>query len=235
LTPNRIYRRLASVELSVLVALGLIAAFAWAFIWLADAVVEGDTRGLDTTLLLALRNPADAAKGWGPAWVQEMARDFTALGSVGVLALLTLAAIGYLWLAGKRHAALAVFVAVAGGQLISTLLKLAFDRARPDLVPHGAVVYTTSFPSGHSMMAAVTYLTLGAMLARVHAPLRIRLYLLTLAVLLTVLVGVSRVYLGVHWPSDVAGGWAVGAAWALLCSLVMRKLQGEGKVEKQTS
>jgi undecaprenyl-diphosphatase len=231
-----ILRRIpSSVELSVLVALGLIAVLTWAFIWLADAVVEGDTRSFDTTLLLALRNAVDPAKGWGPAWVQEMARDFTALGSVGVLALLTAAAIGYLWLAGKRHAALAVFVAVAGGQLISTLLKLAFDRARPDLVPHGSVVYTTSFPSGHSMMAAVTYLTLGAMLARVHAPIRIKLYLLTLAVVLTVLVGVSRVYLGVHWPSDVAAGWAVGAAWALLCSLVMRKLQREGKVEKQTS
>jgi undecaprenyl-diphosphatase len=144
---------------------------------------------------------------------------------------MTLAVIGYLLLAGKRNAAIAVFVAVAGGQILSTLLKLGFDRVRPDLVPHGSFVYTSSFPSGHSMMAAITYLTLGAMLARVQATIRIKIYLLTVAVFLTVLVGVSRVYLGVHWPTDVAAGWAVGAAWALLCSLVMRRLQRRGKVE----
>lgn len=164
-----------------------------------------------------------------------MARDFTALGSLGVLTLLVLAAIGYLGLTGKRHAALAVFVAVAGGQLLSTVLKVGFDRARPDIVPHGVFVYTASFPSGHAMMAAITYLTLGALLARVHEPVRIKMYLLAFAVLLTVLVGVSRVYLGVHWPSDVAGGWAIGAAWALLSSLAMRMLQRHGKVEPESA
>jgi undecaprenyl-diphosphatase len=163
--------------------------------------------------------------------VQEMARDFTALGGVAVLTLMTLAVIGYLLLAGKRNAAIAVLAAVAGGLILSSLLKLGFHRARPDLVPHGSVVYTASFPSGHSMMAAITYLTLGALLARVEATIAMKIYLLTLAVCLTVLVGVSRVYLGVHWPTDVAAGWAVGAAWALLCSLVMRRLQRRGKVE----
>jgi undecaprenyl-diphosphatase len=163
--------------------------------------------------------------------VQETARDFTALGGVAVLSLMTAAAIGYLLLAAKRHAAIAVFVAVAGGLMLSTLLKLGFDRARPDIVPHGSFVYTASFPSGHSMLAAVTYLTLGALLARVEASVRIKIYLLSVAAFLTVLVGVSRVYLGVHWPTDVAAGWAVGAAWALACSLVMRWLQTRGKVE----
>jgi undecaprenyl-diphosphatase len=213
------------------VAIGLLGAALWLFIAIAGEVMEGETTAWDRRLLLALRNAADPAMPWGPPWVQEMARDFTALGGVAVLTLMTLVVIGYLVLAGKRHAAIAVFAAVASGLIVSTLLKLGFDRARPDLVPHGSVVYTSSFPSGHSMMAAVTYLTLGALLARVEASIRMKTYLLSVAVILTVLVGVSRVYLGVHWPTDVAAGWAVGAAWALACSLVMRRLQRRGRVE----
>jgi undecaprenyl-diphosphatase len=226
-----VQKRLSTVETSVLAAIGLLGAALWLFIEIADEVLEGETGGWDRGLLLALRSAADPALPWGPPWVQEMARDFTALGGVAVLSLMTVAVIGYLVLAGKRHAAAAVFVAVAGGLMLSTLLKLGFDRARPDIVPHGSFVYTASFPSGHSMMAAVTYLTLGALLARVEASIRIKIYLLSVAVFLTVLVGASRVYLGVHWPTDVAAGWAVGAAWALLCSLVMRRLQRRGKVE----
>jgi len=228
---SSIRTRLSTVEASVLAAIGLLGASLWLFISIAGAVVEGETTAWDRRLLLALRNAADPAMSWGPPWVQEMARDFTALGGVAVLTLMTLAVIGYLLLAGKRNAAIAVFVAVAGGLILSTLLKHGFNRARPDLVPHGSVVYTTSFPSGHSMMSAITYLTLGAMLARVENSIRIKIYLLTVAAFLTILVGVSRVYLGVHWPTDVAAGWAVGAAWALLCSLVMRRLQRRGKVE----
>ena len=228
---SELRKRLATVEASALVAIGLIGASLWLFISIAGEVVEGETTAWDRRLLLALRSAADPAMPWGPAWVQEMARDFTALGGVAVLTLMTLAVIGYLLLAGKRYAAVAVLVAVAGGLILSSLLKLGFDRARPELVPHGSFVYTTSFPSGHSMMAAVTYLTLGAMLARVEASLRMKIYLLSVAVFLTVLVGVSRVYLGVHWPTDVAAGWAGGAAWALACSLVMRRLQRRGQVE----
>jgi undecaprenyl-diphosphatase len=203
----------------------------WLFIELADEVLEGETGSFDRAVLLALRSSADPAQLWGPGWVQEMARDFTALGGFGVLTLLTAAAIGYLVLQGKRHAAILVFVAVAGGQLVSLGLKAGFDRARPDLVPHGTLVHTASFPSGHAVMAAVTYLTLGALLARVHASVRMKLYLLGLAVLLTVAVGITRVYLGVHWPTDVAAGWVVGAAWALASSAIMQWLQRRGEVE----
>lgn len=228
---SALHRRLPVVEASVLAVIGLLGALLWLFISIAGEVREGETADWDRRLLLALRSAADPAMPWGPPWVQEMARDFTALGGVAVLSLVTFAVVGYLLLARKRHAAAAVFVAVTGGLVLSTLLKLGFDRARPDLVPHGSLVYTTSFPSGHSMMAAVTYLTLGALLARVEASIRIKIYLLSVAVVLTVLVGVSRVYLGVHWPTDVAAGWTVGAAWALFCSFVMRRLQRRGKVE----
>ena len=224
--------RTLRLEMSVLLTIGVAAGFLWAFVSIAEEVLEGETRKWDERLLLALRDSTDPAKPWGPPWVQEMARDFTALGGVAVLLLLTAAAIGYLRLIGKKHSALLVLIAVIGGQLCSTLLKLGFDRARPDLVPHGAAVYTASFPSGHAMMSAVTYLTLGALLAGVHSRLHVKLYVLTLALVLTLLVGVSRVYLGVHWPTDVAAGWTVGAAWALLSSLVMQWLQKRGGVER---
>jgi undecaprenyl-diphosphatase len=213
------------------VAVALVAGCAWLFVELADEVLEGETRSFDRAVLLALRNAADPVQPWGPGWVAEMARDFTALGGFGVLTLLTAAAIGYLVLQRKRHAAILVLVAVAGGQLVSLALKAGFDRARPDLVPHGTLVHTASFPSGHAVMAAVTYLTLGALLARVHAQVAVKLYLLGMAVLLTALVGVTRVYLGVHWPTDVAAGWVLGAGWALLSSVVMQWLQRRGEVE----
>lgn len=227
----RLLHPLARLERGFLAGLALAATALWGFIELADEVLEGGTRGIDNAVLLAFRNAADPSDPLGPRWLEEMMRDFTALGGIGVLTLFTVAAIGYLLLDGKRHAALAVFVAVSGGQFLSTLLKLGFDRPRPDLVPHAVAVYTASFPSGHSMMSAVTYLTLGAMLARVDARRSHKIYLLGLALLLTLVVGVSRVYLGVHWPSDVVGGWAVGAAWALLCWTLMRWLQHRGRIE----
>ncbi|MCI3952413.1 MAG: Membrane-associated phospholipid phosphatase [Burkholderiales bacterium] len=222
----------ARLEWGLLAGLALAAAAFWGFMELADEVLEGGTRAVDRALLLAFRNAEDPSDPWGPRWLHEVMRDFTALGGMALLTLFTAAAIGYLLLDAKRHAAVAVFVAVAGGQLLSILLKIGFDRPRPDLVPHDIFVYTASFPSGHSMMSAVTYLTLGAMLARVDDKLAHKIYVLGLALLLTVVVGVSRIYLGVHWPSDVVGGWAVGAGWALLCWSVMRHLQRRGQIER---
>ncbi len=228
---HRLMSRLGRHELSTLVLLTLLLGAIWVFAMVAGEVIEGDTRALDETILLAMRNPADRSDPLGPGWMEELGRDFTALGGVGVLTLLTLAVAGYLALLRKFGAALLVLAAVGGGVLLSTLLKLGFDRPRPDLVPHGSIVYTRSFPSGHSMLSAATYLTLGALLARVQSKRRLKAYLLVLAIMVTLLVGVSRVYLGVHWPTDVLAGWTAGAAWALLVWLVARWLQGRGQVE----
>jgi undecaprenyl-diphosphatase len=203
----------------------------WAFVALAGEVREGDTAALDRTILLSLRNPNDLSDPIGPTWLEEAARDITALGGHAVLTIVTLAVLAYLLLTRRRAAALFVLVAVGGGMLLSTGLKLGFERPRPDLVPHGARVYTASFPSGHSMLSAVTYLTLGALLARVEKVWRVRIFLVGLAVALTLLVGVSRVYLGVHWPTDVLAGWCGGGAWASLCWFVALQLQRKGKVE----
>lgn len=219
-------------ELATIISLLVICVGIWGFLELADEVIEGETDDLDRQLLLWLRNPADLADPIGPPWVEEMMRDLTALGGVAVQTIITLATLGFLLVSRKPRAMLLIAVAIAGGWGVSTALKAGFDRARPDLVPHGSIVHTSSFPSGHSMMAATTFLTLGAVMARVHRDLRTKAYLLLLAVLLTVLVGVSRVYLGVHWPTDVLAGWTVGGCWALLCWTIANLLQRKGRVEQ---
>ena len=220
-------------EILPLVLLAVSAGSIWAFVELADEVQEGELRRLDEAILLALRNPQDASDPLGPGWVEELGRDFTALGGLGVLGLLTAAAVGFLLLTGKRRSALLVALAVGGGMIVSSLLKRGFDRPRPDLVPHETIVYTASFPSGHATVSTVVYLTLGALLARTSESLPVKLYLLGLAVLLMLLVGLTRVYLGVHWPSDVLAGWAVGAAWASLCWLIALILQRSGAIEPE--
>lgn len=185
----------------------------WAAIELTDEVTDGTTRRIDRALLLAFRTGAgDLA---GPAWVQEMMRDFTSLGGVGILTFITVAVVGYELLEHRRWKAATLVVAVLGGVGVSTLLKRLIDRDRPDLVAYAAEVSTASFPSGHSMMAATVYLTLAALLMRFHARRATQIYILTAAMLATLLVGISRVYLGVHWPTDVAAGWMIGASWAL--------------------
>jgi len=206
-------REVGMLTIILAVALSLLA-----FLGLADEVMEGETGAFDEALLLALRVPTDHHDPLGPRWLEQAAGDITALGSVTVLALITLAAIGFLLADGKPRTAMLVIASVGGGTLVSTLLKLGYGRPRPDLVPHGVEVYTASFPSGHALGAAVVFLTLGGLLSWSQPSRRIKIYILSTAVTLTILVGVSRVYLGVHWPTDVLAGWTVGAAWALAWS-----------------
>jgi undecaprenyl-diphosphatase len=230
---RRLVDWLGGHELSTLVAFVGLAAGLWAFAAIADEVLEGDTQTFDQTVLLSLRTADDPTDPLGPTWVEELARDVTALGGIGILTFITLAVIGYLWMEGQPRAALVVLAAVLGGLVLGHLLKWQFARPRPDLVPHEAQVYTASFPSGHSMMSAATYLTLAALLARVHSRRLLKAYFLVLAGLLTVAVGVSRVYLGVHWPTDVLAGWTLGACWAVLCWLLARWLQRHGEMEPE--
>lgn len=222
---------LAKRELPLVLLLAALAGALWAFAEIADEVVEGETRSFDESIMLALRNPQDLSDPIGPRWVEELGRDFTALGGVGVLVFLSLAVCGFLVIKHKHLSALLVLTAVAGGSVLTFALKAGFDRPRPELVPHGSIVYSASFPSGHSMMSAVVYLTLGALLARVQVERPLRVYVMALATVTTVAVGISRVYLGVHWPTDVLAGWTLGAAWAVLCWIVALWLQRRGVVE----
>lgn len=221
-TSPRWFARREATAVAVLILLGLAVT---AFVEIADEVLEGETRRLDQAVLLAMRTPGQPEDPLGPAWFEEVMRDFTAFGGLGVVVFVTVAVCGYLFFAQERGQALFVLVAVTGGALLSTALKSGFDRPRPDLVAHGMPTYQASFPSGHSMMSAVVYLTLGALLARLVNGRRRRAYIMGVAVVLVVTVGVSRVYLGVHWPSDVVAGWAAGISWAAACWLVALGLQ----------
>lgn len=208
-------RRLAAALSALLLLTGLLLAFAE----LADEVTDGETHAFDRAVLLALRTSGDSADPVGPAWLEAVFRDITALGGTPVLAIVTLVALGYLLLAGRRATALLVTAAVGGGVLLSNLLKAGFQRPRPDLVAHLVDVSSPSFPSGHAMMSTVTWLTLGALLATVQSTRRMKVYVIAVGASLALLVGASRVYLGVHWPTDVLAGWCIGAAWALGCWL----------------
>ncbi|QDT54837.1 phosphatidylglycerophosphatase B [Caulifigura coniformis] len=201
-------------------ALVLLTLGVWGALALAEAVREGETGRWDRWLLQLARQPGDPGVLRGPRWLPEMVRDVTALGSVVVLALSTAGVVGFLWLLGKRWTAVFLTIATAGGALMASGLKMLFSRARPEVVPHLVHVYSSSFPSGHSMMAAITYLTLGGMVMAVVEGRLLKMYVLGLAVALSILVGVSRVLLGVHYPSDVLAGWTIGLAWSEACWLV---------------
>lgn len=216
-----------------MILLLIVVALGWGFLELADEVMEGDTASLDESILLAMRNQADPADPIGPRWVEEIARDATALGGVAVLSLVTFTVVSFLWTLNLGKMAIYMLVVVFGALAIGSMLKLGFARPRPDLVPHGSHVYTHSFPSGHAMLAAATYLSLALLSARLVTNRHLQILAVVLAIGVTVAVGLSRVYLGVHWPSDVLAGWALGTVWALICWLVASWLQAHGDLEKE--
>ena len=228
----RFFGWLGSHEFAVLLAFVGIASGAWLFAFIANEVGKGDTQTFDRKLLLVMRRPGTLVP-IGPPAVQESARDVTALGGSTALALITIFTAVYLLLDGRRRMALFVCGSVGGGLLLSTVLKNAFHRPRPDLVPYADYFSSTSFPSGHSMLSAATYLTLGALLARSQQRKRIKAFFLLVAALLSFMVGLSRVYLGVHWPTDVLAGWTAGASWTIVCWLAARWLQVHRAIEDE--
>ncbi len=212
--------KLDFLEVAVLSAFLLLWFCISGFLEIADDVGEGDTHSIDTSILMMMRDKNNPDNPWGPPLIEEMARDISGLGGIAVLTLVTLGAAFYLFMMRRPGRALYLLFTIGMGTLISNLLKYGYDRPRPNLVPHGSYHLTSSFPSGHSMMAALVYLTIGMLIASTHKTLNLKLYFIILPVIITMMVGISRVYLGVHWPSDVLAGWAMGAACALLFWLI---------------
>lgn len=216
MTPDPVTPGEATPVPRMLLVLSLAAGALSLFLVVAGLVAFGETHGLDERLMLALRTPGDVSDPLGPPWFESTMRDITSLGGSTVLFMLVFVIAGYLALTGRRRLALLALASPAGGAVLANVTKLMFDRPRPDLVSHGVEVATLSFPSQHAMMSAVVYLTLGALAARLHTDRRVKIFVMSAAMLMTALVGITRVYFGVHWPTDVLAGWALGAAWAAL-------------------
>lgn len=201
------------------------------FVTLAVSAPKGTFLEAELHLMRAFR---DEGRPLGPHWALEAVRDLTALGSATVLILLILLILGDLCL--RRHYRIALLIALTtgGGEILNAILKDAFDRARPEESLRLVEVSTSSFPSGHSMAGSIFYLTIGAVLARVTTRRREKSYFMLTAILLTGLTGFSRVYLGVHYPTDVLAGWSAGTAWALLCWYIADALARRGKMRAET-
>ena len=201
-----------------------------AFIILAGTVQHGGTRSLDNRILETIRSLAD--RGEGRVWGEESVIAITSLGSIFVLVGFSCVVAGALLLHGKTHACLFLVGTLAGALLLNYTLKSFFGRPRPEVVTHVQRVASPSFPSGHALISTAVYGTLGAIGANMVRSMAMKLYLLCLAVTVPLLVGASRVYLGVHFPTDVLAGWMIGLLWTIVCWLGVRALQRRGEIER---
>ncbi|WP_028032588.1 phosphatase PAP2 family protein [Chelativorans sp. J32] len=204
---------------------GIMGLGLYIFLAMASEMAEGELREWDEHFFLAFRNPANTADPLGPPWLEEAALEITALGGYTLIVLALAIVVGLLIVTNRYGPALYAILSVGTGSLASFLFKQFYDRPRPDLVPQLDIVHTASFPSGHAMVTTVAYLTLAALVIRFFEDLRVRIYVVSVAIFISVVVGISRIYLGVHWPSDVVAGWALGVAWASLAWLVVAGLQ----------
>lgn len=212
-------------EVALLVVALIVLLCGYCFIELADEVTEGETQSLDVWILRSLRQADDPAVPIGPAWLREAGLDLTALGSPAVLLLMVIGVIGLMLLQRQYRIIVLTVLATSTGAVVAVLLKYLIGRNRPTVVPHLREVTTPSFPSGHAMLSAIVYLTLGILLMQVVQGRAAKLYCLMWAMFLMFLVGLSRIYLGVHYPTDVLAGWVAGIAWALACWVIVQYMR----------
>ena len=219
-----LHRLRYNVEAQLLWPLGLATCALWGFLLLASETMAGDTHAADARILQWCRTAGTDGGAWGPGWLPEVMRDITALGSPAVLIMVGTMVWGYLLMASERRMAWLAAASCLGGWATSHALKGVFMRARPAVDFHGTLADGYSFPSGHAMMSAIVFLTLATLIARLAPHTRLRVYAIVTASLLSGLIGLSRVYLGVHWASDVVAGWIAGVAWALLVWALAHRL-----------
>ena len=207
---NWLMREIGPVVAVLVVAIGL-----WVFLGVADEMGEGDTMAFDQAIMFGLRQAGNPHNPIGPHWLELAAADITSFGSVTGLTVIVGLIGGYFAEFRRYREALILVAAPITGSILSQWLKQFFNRDRPPLQLHAVEVINPSFPSGHAMLSAVVYLTLAVLIARFSNRRRVKIYSLAMGVSMTLMVGLSRVYLGVHWPTDVLAGWSLGAAWAL--------------------
>ena len=217
--------RSAPIELKLLGVFLLIALAITLLTLAVGAIGYPRIQKFDERILVALRQRDNLATPIGPRWLLDAAREVSALGSGTVLVILILSVVGYLWLERRYGILVLVLASTSGAVIISAALKDVLGRTRPSVVPHLVSVRSPSFPSGHSLLSAAVYLTLGTLLARVGTDRVTKSYLVVLSATLAILIGLSRIYLGVHYPTDVLAGWTLGFLWSFVCGLVARELQ----------
>jgi undecaprenyl-diphosphatase len=214
------FTTLSTIEIKLVVALFAIILGTLGFILIAFLVTRGSTDYFDMRVLRSLRNCSDLTRPRGPEWLFEFMKDITSLGGSTVVFLITFFVIGYYILQKRYSMMLLALVAVIGGALIDLELKEIFSRVRPQIFSGFILEKSFGFPSGHSMMATIIYLSLAALIARLQVRRRDKIYIISVAVFLSFMIGISRIYLGVHYPTDVIGGWSLGLAWAAFCWFV---------------
>jgi len=230
--------RVARSEIAALTALLVVALGVMTFVEVADDMTEADGQAFDQMVLQWMQPVAGQPRG--PWWMHEAAADLTSLGGISVLALFAAIAFGFLLIQRKRLSALLLLVGLAGGVALSEGLKAVFERARPPVEYQAVETLNASFPSGHALLSAVFYLTLGVMLTRAFSKRRLKAFVLGSAMLIAMLIGLTRIYLGAHWATDVFAGWSVGAAWAMSLWLVAyaverRQTAAHARLQDETS
>lgn len=213
------------VDRTVWLGAGVILIGTWSFIRMAELIENQGGHPLDESILKWFRQTEDVGQLRGPWWMGEVMRDLTALGSPLILGLLTVVTTGYLVVSRRPHAAWLVTISASGGGWLNFALKEWYDRPRPEVVPPLTVVSGLSFPSGHAQISTIVFLTVASVMGRLATTPARRVYILGIALVLSILVGISRVALGVHYPTDVLAGWIVGVIWSLVLAGMVRFLQ----------
>lgn len=209
-----------------LVAQLLLLATVALFLAVLVTVSTGGTRVGDEWTLRVLRMPEDSGRAVGPPWLTDVVLAITALGEGPTLTAFVLLAAGWFFFRGDRRALRMMLVVGIGGLLLMLALKYSIGRPRPDIVPHLSRISHGSFPSGHAMMTMAIFLSIAVLVGRGLRSARRRSALVLFAVVASLCIGSTRVFVGVHYPSDVLAGWMIGLAWAAACWLIDARTQG---------
>jgi undecaprenyl-diphosphatase len=221
-------RQILRIERDTLIAIATALFLVGCFAILASEVAESETEAIDQAVLRAMRGPG--GRPVGPLWLQTALVNLSALGSVAVTTLVIVVASTFLILTRRARQAALLIACGLGAAVVIVMLKDYVGRERPTVVVALDSVRGLSFPSGHSLVASAIYPTLGTLLAVTFDERRLKVFAFATAAVLALLIGFTRVYLGVHYPSDVLGGWMLGLSWAIVCGVVCHRLQRRGLV-----